>query len=64
MKNRSIDGRICESFFAEDIFSAYEALEQIKSLGELRFDLSNLQFDDIKRIREKSPTFITACKVI
>lgn len=54
MRNRSLDGLICESFYAEDISSAYEALEQIESLGELRFDLSQLDFEDIKKIREKT----------
>ena len=54
MRNRSIDGRVCESFYAEDIDSAFRALEQIDCLGELRFDLSQLQIKDIKKIREKS----------
>lgn len=54
MRNRSLDGRICESFFAEDLSSALRVLEKIKSLGELRFDLSNLHHDDIKTIRRNT----------
>lgn len=54
MRNRSLDERVCESFFAEDLSSALMAIEKIKSLGELRFDLSNLHTDDIKTIKEKT----------
>ena len=54
MRNRSLDGRVCESFFANNLSSALNAVERIKSLGELRFDLSNLHIDDIKTIKEKT----------
>lgn len=54
MRNRSLDGRVCESFFAHDLSSALNAIEKIKSLGELRFDLSELHIDDIKTIKDKT----------
>ena len=41
-------------FFAENLISAIDAVNEIKSLGELRFDLSNLNLDDIKAINENT----------
>lgn len=54
MRNRSLDGRVCESFFADDLSAAIDAVEKIKSLGELRFDLSQLRIDDIESIKNST----------
>lgn len=63
MRNRSLDGRVCESFFANDLSYALNAIEEIKSLGELRFDLSHLHIDDIKTIKDKTDTqLIFTCR--
>ncbi len=63
MRNRSLDGRVCESFFAENLSSAIDAVQNIKSLGELRFDLSSLEVNDIQTIKEKTHnTLIFTCR--
>ncbi|NPD44715.1 MULTISPECIES: bifunctional type I 3-dehydroquinate dehydratase/shikimate dehydrogenase [unclassified Lentimicrobium] len=54
MRNRSLDGRVCESFFTDDLSAAIDVVEKIKSLGELRFDLSQLRIDDIEPIKSST----------
>ena len=54
MINRSLDNRVCESFYAKDILLALQALKKISSMAELRYDLSNLKLSDIKSIKKAS----------
>ena len=54
MINRSLDGRVCESFYAKDILLALQALKKISSMAELRYDLSNLNRLDLKSIKKAS----------
>jgi len=54
MINRSLNGRVCESFYAKDIILALQVLAKVSSLAELRFDLSHLRLEDIAILKKES----------
>ncbi len=55
IRNQSLIPRICESFYAENLASALESIERVQQMGELRFDLSRLEVDDLNIIRNRFP---------
>ncbi len=55
IRNRSLIPRICESFYAENLTSALESIERVQYMGELRFDLSRLEVNDLNIIRNSFP---------
>lgn len=54
MINRSLEGKVCESFYANDILLALQVLNKIVSMAELRYDLSHLSIEDIRKIKKAS----------
>ena len=63
MINRSLNGRVCESFYAKDIILARQVLAKVSSLAELRFDLSHLRLEDIASLRKESnKSLIFTCR--
>jgi len=54
MKNLSFQNKICESFYAKNLKEALISIDKLRSLGELRFDLSTLNADSLKSIFDKS----------
>ena len=54
MRNKSIEAKLCESFFAKNLTEAITKTEEIVAFGELRFDLSTLSIQDLKDIKSTS----------
>lgn len=63
MRNRSLDGRVCESFYAKDVILANMMLKKISGMAELRYDLSHLSPEDIRSLKKTNPhKFIFTCR--
>lgn len=52
MKNISLAERVCESFYADNLSDALKSVENLQNIGELRFDLCNLNHDNIPRLKK------------
>ena len=63
MKNKSIEDKLCESFFAKNLSEALAKTDEISAFGELRFNLSDLNISDMRKIKEASPVpIIFTCR--
>ena len=52
MKNVSLVERVCESFYADSLSAALKSVENLQNIGELRFDLCDLNPDDIAKLKK------------
>jgi len=50
MRNVSLVEQVCESFYAENLSEALKSIEKLQNIGELRFDLSGIELDDLQQI--------------
>jgi len=54
MRNKSIDHKLCESFFAENLSAVLTKIRDLKAFGELRYDLCKLSPLDLIAIKTTS----------
>ena len=63
IRNQSLKGRVCESFFADNTQEAIDTLNKIDAFGELRFDMSHLEIEDLSLLRKQnSKPLIFTCR--
>jgi len=54
IRNQSLKGRVCESFFADNMQETIEILSKIDAFGELRFDMSHFEIEDLSIIKKQN----------
>lgn len=54
MRNISLAERVCESFFSDSLTEAIVSVQNLKGIGELRYDLSTLNLNELATIKESS----------